>query len=115
MNKKQLKDVAVIKLYAPSGETMLWKTSITNIARNRVKDLSVAKRNFAHYLVNKYWLQCGKAEERVLGYKETYIRPIASNIDDLLIKKEEMRKEIDSLSSLIVAKRVRYVSKKKDY
>lgn len=114
MNKKQLKEVAVIKLYAPKGETMVWKTSLNHISKNRVKDLDIAKRHFAHYLVNKYWLLEGKAEEMALGYKETYIRPIASNMNELLMKKEEMRKEIDSLSKLIVAKRVRYVPKKKE-
>lgn len=109
--KKLNKEIATIKLYSPKGETMVWKTSINHVSRNRVKDLKIAKRNFAHYLVNKYWLLDGKAEEIVIGYKETIIRPIAKDRNELYKRKEEMRKEIDSLSEEIIARRIRYVKK----
>lgn len=110
--KKENKNVAIIKLYAPKGETMIWKTSISHIDGNKVKDLKVAKRNFAHYLVNKYWLLSGKAIK--LSYADaSFIRPIASNREELYKRKEEMRIEIDSLSEQIIAKKVRYIKKKK--
>lgn len=113
--KKQDKNVVVIKLFSPKGETMVWKTSISHVSKNRVKDLNVAKRNFAHYLVNKYWLLEGKAIEVPISEEESFIRPIASSKEELFLKKEEMRKEIEDLSSLIVAKRVRFVPKKKNF
>lgn len=101
--KIQNKEVAIIKLYAPKGETMVWKTSIDHVYKDKVKYLNIAKRNFAHYLVNKYWLLAGKAYQK--------------EVDDLKVvipygNRKELRKEVNALSKQIVAKRIYFVKKK---
>lgn len=104
---KTNKEIAVIKLSSPNGETMIWKTSISHVSNNKVRYLDIAKRNFAHDLVNKYWLLKGKAIK--LEYEDTYIiRPIANSKEELFNKKALMKKEIIDLSNKIIAKRIYY-------
>lgn len=108
--KKEEEVVATIKLVAPNGETMIWTTSINHVVGNKVKDLDVAKRNFAHLLVNKFWLNSGKAEKVFYDNENpeaTIIKPIASNKNEFFQKRLLMKEEIETLSKQITALRIK--------
>lgn len=110
--KKKKEEIATIKLIAPKGETMFWETDIKHVNGKKVKDLEVAKKNFAHLLVNKQWLEKGLAEEIAVDGIKT-IRPLYKNADDFWKKKLMMQKEVKELASKIKAFRVPNRDKKK--
>lgn len=106
--KKQ--KVAEIRLTAPNGEIMIWKTCATHVEGNKVKYLDVAKASFAHDLVNKKWVEEGKASE--VPFEDGFvIVPNADTKVEILRKKVEMKKEVDELKKQITANRIFKIKK----
>lgn len=102
--------IAEIRLTAPSGEVMVWKTCASHIKGNKVKHLNVAKANFAHDLVNKKWVEEGRAQK--VPFEDGYvIVPIANTKNEILRKKVEMKEEIEELKSEIMANRIFKIKK----